>query len=161
MDGIQKYDDNKELVLLLVDLLYKMNDADEAISILKNALQKDSTNYIYPYTIGLLHQKREEYKQAIDAFKTALLLPSDTVKLYTNIGICYYNMGAEIEEKVRTISNNYRYLEEKEKSAKSFISATKWFEKAYEMDKNNQEVISRLKLLYIVLDNREKLYKLE
>ena len=88
-------------------------------------------------------------------------MPSDTVKLYTNIGICYYNIGAEIEERVRTITNNYRYMEEKEKSVKAFISATKWFEKAYEMDKKNKEVISKLKLLYIILDNKEKLFQLD
>jgi tetratricopeptide (TPR) repeat protein len=103
----------------------------------------------------------EEYNEAIAAYKNALTLPSDTLKIYTAIGTCYYNIGAEIEEKARTISDNYRYLREKEKSAVAFESAVQWFEKAYEMNPHHRETITKLYDLYNVLDKTEKMRMLE
>lgn len=161
LDGIKRYEDNEELVLLLVDLLYKKNDPEKAVSILNEAFSKDSSNYIFPYTKGLLHQKMEEYQKAIRAYKDALTLPSDTIKVYTGIGTCYYNIGAEIEEKARNITNNNKYLKVKEKSEEAFESALNWFEKAYEIDPDNQEIVTKLYELYKVLDKPGKLKMLE
>lgn len=161
LDGIKKYEDNEALILLLVDFLYRKNEPDKAIGILNEAFMKDSSNYIYPYTKGLLLQKTEEYDKAIDAYKVAFSLPSDTLKIYTSIGTCYYNMGAEMDEKARTITNNHDYLEIKEQSSTAFNTAITWFEKAYEIDDKNPEIISKLNLLYKALDLKEKIIQLE
>lgn len=161
LEGIKRYEDNEDLVLLLVDLLYKKENTEKAIKILNDAFSKDSSNYLFPYTKGLLHQKMEAYEKAIRAYKNALTLPSDTLKLYTNIGTCYYNIGAEIEEKARTISNNNIYRKEKEKSSEAFESALKWYEKAYKIDPDNQETVMKLYQLYKILDKEEKLKTLK
>jgi tetratricopeptide (TPR) repeat protein len=161
LEGIKRYEDNEDLVLLLVDLLYKKSNPEKAIKILNDAFSKDSSNYLFPYTKGLLHQKMEEYNKAIQAYKNALSLPSDTLKIYTSIGTCYYNIGAEIEQKARTISNNNIYRKEKEKSAAAFKSALHWFEKAYELNPDNQETVTKLYQLYKVLNKEEKLKMLE
>jgi tetratricopeptide (TPR) repeat protein len=161
LDGIKKYQNNEELVLLLVDLLYGKNNSEKAIKILNEAFSKDSTNYIFLYSKGLLYQKTEEYRKAIRAYKKALSLPSDTLKLYTGIGTCYYNIGAEIQEEARTISNNTEYRKKKEESTEAFTSALQWFEKAYAIDPDHKETVSKLYQLYIILDKEEKLETLD
>lgn len=161
LEGIKRYDNNEELVLLLVDLLYKKNNTDKAIKILDEAFSQDTSNYLFPYTKGLLYQKMEAYEKAIHAYKNALPLSSENMKILTGIGTAYYNTGAEIEENARTIADNYRYQREKEKSTEAFESAVKWFEKAYEMDTNNQETITKLYQLYKILDKEEKIKSLE
>ncbi len=159
--GIKEYEDNQELILVLVDLLYKQNKIEQSEKVLYDAFRDYPTNSIYPFNIGLFHQKAEEYEEAIGFYKKALTLPCDTVKLYSGIGTCYYNIGAEIDEKARTIENNFEYLEEKEKSSEAFSSALIWFEKAYEKDNTNQEVNTKLRQLYLLLGKREELLKLE
>jgi tetratricopeptide (TPR) repeat protein len=161
LDGIKSYNNNEKLVLLLVELVFNNNDSEKAIRILNDASSRDSSNYIYPYTIGLLHQKMGEYNKAISNYKKALDMPSDTTKVFAGIGTCYYNIGAEIEEKARTITNNDVYQKEKEKSAQAFKSALRWFEKAHEIDSDNQEIINRLYMLYKILDMDTQLIKPE
>jgi tetratricopeptide (TPR) repeat protein len=157
LDGINNYEDNEQLVLLLVDFLFKKNEPVKAVKVLDGAFKKDTSNYKYPYTKGLLYQKIEEYEKAINAYTRALTIPSDTVKIYTSIGTCYFNMGAEMEKRGRRISDNSEYRRIKEKSTAVFESALVWFEKAYEMDNDNQEIISKLNQLYIALDKKEKI----
>jgi tetratricopeptide (TPR) repeat protein len=157
--GIQKYKDNEELVLLLANLHCEKKEEEKAIETLNAAFEKDTSNYIFPYTIGLIHQKREEYNKAIDVYKKALDLPGDTVKLLMGIATCYYNIGAELDQVARTITNNYKYLEAKEKSDAAFDSAIKWLEKAYAIDKNNQEVISKMNQFYKLLDKNATIKK--
>ena len=157
LDGINNYKDNEQLVLLLVDLLYKKDEPKKAVKVLNDAFKKDSSNYTYLYAKGLLYQKTEDYKKAIDAYTFALSFPSDTLKIYTGIGTCYFNMGAEMDEKARTISNNTEYREVKEKSNIAFNSALIWLEKAYEMDKDNQELVTMLNRLYLALDKKDKI----
>ena len=161
LDGIKNYDNNEKLVLLLVDLYFKKTHNEKSITILNDIFRKDSSNYIYPFTIGLLYQKTEEYYKAIEAYKIALTLPSDTLKIYTDIGTCYLNIGVEIDEKARTITNNSEYLAEKEKSVSAYKSAIEWFERACEMDSDKQEIISKLYQLYMLLDEKEKIKNLD
>lgn len=156
LEGIKKYNENEELVLLLVDLFFEEKNPEKAVSILDEAFSRDTANYIFPYTKGLLYQKMEHYQKAIKAYEEALTLPSDTTKLYSSIGTCYYNIGAGIEENARTITNNRAFLLEKEKSAAAFKSALEWFEKAYERDPEDENTVKKLNLLYRVLDVREE-----
>ncbi len=160
-NGIDNYDDNQELNLILADLLYRQKKPDQSLDVLNEAYSKDSSNSIYLYNIGLFYQKDEDYKKAIGYFERALTLPSDTVKIYSGIGTCYYNMGANIDENARTIENNIKYLEEREKSFEDYNLALNWFEKAYEMDNSNQEIKDKLRQLYLILDKKEELHKLE
>lgn len=161
LDGIERYDDHENLVLLLVDLLYKSGEFEMAVNTLDTAFKKDSANYTYPYTKGLLYQKNEEYNKAIKAFNKALSLPSDTLKIYIGIGNSFYNKGAEINAKARTITNINRYQKEHEKSDRAFYSAIEWYEKAYELDQEDDEIKSKLIKLYGILDVKDKAFLLE
>ena len=161
LDGIKRYDDHENLVLLLVDLLYKSGDFEGAVNTLDLAIKNDSMNYTYPYSKGMLYQKNEEYDKAIRTFNEALNVPCDTLKIYIGIGDSYYNKGAEINAKARTISNINRYKKEHKKSDKAFYLALEWYEKAYELDSANKEIKSKLIQLYEILDIKDKIILLE
>jgi tetratricopeptide (TPR) repeat protein len=161
LESIERYDDKEELVLLLVDLLYDRSDYERAVAILDTVNAWNSAQYIYPFTKGLVYQKIEQYRKAIEAYTAALELAPDELKIYINIGTCYFNLGVEIEERARTITNNRLYREEKEKSTLEFRSAVEWFEKANEKDSDNQEVITKLYELYKILGITDKIRELE
>jgi tetratricopeptide (TPR) repeat protein len=160
-EDIHRYSESEDLVLLLADLLLKINEADKAVAFLDTAAVRDTSNYIYPYTKGLVYQKREVYRNAIEAYKTAIELAPDKESIYVNIGTCYYNIGVEIEENARTISNNRAFMEEKAKSEKEFASAVQWLEEAHERYPDNQAVIEKLYSLYKVLGISDKIKNME
>lgn len=156
LEGIEHYDDKEVLVLLLVDHLF-LRDVDRAVSILDVASASGPDKYIYPYTKGLIYQKTNQYQKAIDAYKEAIDLAQDELKIYKNMGTCYYNIGVEIEENSRAIINNKSFLEEKAKSIVAFESAVNCLEKVYEKDPRDQQVIVKLYELYKVLHITDKL----
>jgi tetratricopeptide (TPR) repeat protein len=160
-EDIDRYDDNEDLVMLLAELLYQKNEINKAVGVLDTAFTKKPDNYIFPYTIGLIYQNTGQYRKAIAAYKMAVDLAPEEVKIYTNIGTCYYNTGVEIQKNARTISNNRIFLEEKKKSESEFRSAIRWLEEAYEKDSDNQLVIEKLYALYKVLGITDKIKSME
>ncbi len=150
-ESIDIYKENQDMVLLLADLYYRKNEIGKAVSALDTALTRNPTNYIYPYTKGLIRQKKQLYPEAIDAYKQALVLAPDEVKIYTGIGTCYYNIGVDIQARARTISNSRAFHAVKAKSEEAFRSAVLWYEKANEKDPSNQEVGEKLYQLYKIL----------
>jgi len=162
MEGIKSHQKNEDLVLLLVDLLYQTNDAEMAVKILNSISDENPSNYLFPYTKGLVHQKTSHYREAIAAYEEAVNLAPDEIKIYENIGTCYFNIGVEIGENSRTIANNKTFLEEKAKSVAAFESAVEWLEKAIEKEPDNQQVTAKLYHLYnalLITDKTESLKK--
>ncbi len=157
LEGIDLYENNEELVLILADLFYKTADIEKAVDLLDSASLISPLNYIFPYTKGLIYQKTEHYDKAIEAYEEALTLAPNELKIYTNIGNCYYNIGVEIDMKARAITNNRIYKKEKERSADAFKSALSAFEKAHEKNPENRKIISKLNQLYEVLDISNKI----
>ena len=89
---------------------------ENAIATLDTASARDSSNYIFPYTKGLIYQKTEQYRKAIAAYKRSAELAPEDSKIYTNIGTCYYNIGVDIQKHARSITNNRAFLEEQAKA---------------------------------------------
>jgi tetratricopeptide (TPR) repeat protein len=156
-DGIVRFNDNELLVLLLSDFLVQNSQADKAIGLLDTIMARNPDNYVFPYTKGLIHQKLMQYSKAIEAYEEAIKISLDELKIFTNIGTCYYNIGVEIEEGARSISNSKAFLEEKAKSAAAYESAIQWLEKAYDKDPDNQNVILKLYQLYGALHLTDKI----
>lgn len=147
VDGIHRYAENEELVLLLVDLLLRTNDAHRAVAVLDTAASEHSENFIFPYAKGLVYEHTEQYAKAIGAYKKGIALAPDEARLYVNIGTCYYNTGVKIQAEARQITSNRKFLEEKARSEKAFESAEEWLQRAEEKDPDNEKVIRLLTFL--------------
>jgi tetratricopeptide (TPR) repeat protein len=161
MEGIKRYEDNEDLILLLVDMFFQTNADEKALDLLDDASLKNPSKHIFPYSKGLIYQKREQYQTAIDAYKEALTISPDETNIYTHIGTCYYNIGVDIEKNARAMTNKRAVAGEKEKSAEAFETAVTWFEKTLDKDPDNQYVISKLYQLYRVLDISDKMHNME
>ncbi len=155
-EGVKKYEDNEGLVLLLADLQFNKGDTEQSLLTLTRAHSQDPDNYIFPYTKGLIYQKTEQYNLAIANYKDALKLAPDESKIYTNIAICYYNIGVEIEDNSRLLTSNRAVEEEREKSKAAYESASSWLRQASDKGGSNQasalQLQQRLNRLNITLD---------
>ncbi|MFC2089534.1 tetratricopeptide repeat protein [Bacteroidota bacterium] len=159
-EGIEKYNFDEDLVLILTDLLYKMDATDDAISLLDRAIKADSSNFTFFYTKALVYQKMEQYSDAIRTFKKAALLDPEHADTYKNMGICYYNISVGYDENAMTISNNRLYQEEKARSIQSSKEAVRWLEKAYALNPSDISVREMLSELYNSLNMKDKLNRL-
>ena len=160
-EGIERYKNNEELVLLLANLHFSSNDTSAALLVLNKAIGSNPDNHIFYYTKGLIYQKTEQFIEAIDAYQEAVRYAPDELMAYVNIATSYYNIGVEIDENARAIMNGAMVREEKEKSAAAYDNAIAWLDKAYERDPKDQEVIRRLHGLYRALRINDKARILE
>lgn len=147
IDGIHRYRDSKQLVLLLVDLLLKTGEPERAVNVIDTAAKAHPENFIFPYAKGLVFEHTEQYDRAIAAYKEGIDLAPDEPRLYVNIGTCYYNTGVRIQAEARQITSNSKYLEEKARSEQAFASAAEWLIKARDKDPDNEKVLRLLTLL--------------
>jgi tetratricopeptide (TPR) repeat protein len=150
-EGIDNYDDNQELVLLLADLYVKAKDFDGALILLDESIAADSANHIYYHTKGLIYQKLGRYDEAIPAYFEAINHNPEDVMAHFHIATCYYNIGVEIEENARAITNNRLVLEEKEKSAAAFEAAFTWLNKTYRKKPGDQNITDKMDQLFNML----------
>jgi tetratricopeptide (TPR) repeat protein len=151
VEGVEKFSYHEDLVLLLTDLRYKTNETEEALNLLNRVIANQPSNYIFPYTKGLIFQKTNRYIQAIDSYTKANTIAPNELMVYVNIATCYLNIGVDIEESTRTITNNRMVQERKVKSTEAFESALKWLDKANEKIINDTEILSKINELYRTL----------
>ncbi len=161
IEGIEKYKESEDLVLLLADNLYNRSEWERAINILDSASVKQPQRSIFPFTQGLIYQKNEQYREAIDAFEKAHELAPDDLLIYVNIATCYYNIGVEIDEYARTINLNRRVLEERAKADKAFENSLKWLDRVYEKKPDDQDLLRRIHQIYKILNVEDKVSALE
>jgi tetratricopeptide (TPR) repeat protein len=160
-EHVHNYDDNQDLILVLVDLLYQKGEIEEAIKTLDNASKANPDQYIFLYTKGLIYQKGEQYTKAIESYKEAATIAPDELLIHIQIATCYYNIGVEIEENSRAINNSLRVLEEKAKSVAAFESAISWLDKAYDKKPDNPVIIMSLFELYKALSVSDKVNSMQ
>ena len=156
IEGVERYNSDENIVLQLVDLLVTTGRIESAILILDSAAVRMPENYVFPWTLGMVHQRMGLNEVAIGNFLTASDLAPGKVRIYYNLGICYYNTGVEISESARHIRNKVEYQAARMQAKASFQDAVRWLEKAYESDPGDQQTISKLYQLYYRLQMTEK-----
>ena len=160
-EGIDKYDENKDLILLLTDLLFENGETERAHEILDKASETNPEEYIYPYTKGLIYQKEKQYAKAVEFYKKSAELEPDELMTYINIATSYYNMGVEIEENTRSLNSSRRVQEERTRSEAAFESAAEWLGKAWEKKPEDHDIIIKLHDLYRALGINDMIRSLQ
>lgn len=155
-EGIRRYDDHENLVLLLTQILFEDNQPDEAMKVIDDAILNDPDNEVYHYSKGLIYQKERKFLQAIDSYARAISLNPDDVMAYVNIATCYYNIGVTHEEKALKLSNNKAVVMEREKSDRALRAANRWLDAAVKRQPRDPVVISKISRLYNALGKSDK-----
>lgn len=160
-ESLDRYDYDRTLVLQLVDRLVVTEQLEKAVTILDTAEVHRPEEYHFPWTRGLVYQRMGYHEKATESLRHAIDIAPEEVEICYDLGICYYNQGVEINESAREIQDNREYLDARESAMEEFRNAVNWLEKAYELEPENQQVISRLYQLYYRLQMTEKQKSLE
>ena len=151
-DGIAKYDDNEDLVLLLADIRYAMGLVEESLDLLDNKSEVYPSNYKFPYTRGLILQKAGNYEEAIVAYWESLELEPDKPIIYAHVATCFYNIGIEIEEQARTINRSAEVQDKRQRSTAALESASQWLNKTMELETRDPDALAIIRELSALLD---------
>ncbi|MFO7722541.1 MAG: hypothetical protein R6V49_04880 [Bacteroidales bacterium] len=130
--GIDHYSDPESLVLMMSGLLFRSGDVTGAVTLLEQAMAKDTVSWLIPYNKGLVLQKTGRFVQAVETYKKAFARAQDKPEISLNLATCYYNIGVEIEENTRTLTSSTAVRDEKDRSLEAYREAEYWVNKAWE-----------------------------
>ena len=174
-EGRTYFPQNQGLALEELQLYFETGRGKEAKSKLEEAVKMDSTNAQLFAILGNMYDQeaadakrpkneRDAAKQkAISAYKKALKIAPDNFESNFNMGVYYYNRGADLLKKVSDMDlQTYQTKGKKaEADAKNeFKQALPYFEACYRINKSDADAKKSLKNTYERLGRSEDAEKL-
>ena len=162
-DGRKVYPDDKDLANEELDLYFFMGRGNEAKSKLEDAIKMDSTRADLFSILGNMYDQesldekrpkkdRDASKaKALLSYKKALSLDQNNLESCFNLGVYYFNRGAEILKKVNQLDiNTYQKSGKKMEgeALSEFKLALPYFESAYLLKPKDEGVVNSLKNTY-------------
>lgn len=157
-EGLEIYDYDNQPVLYLVNLLTQSGRENQALKILDRAIFERPENHRFYWARGLILSDLGQPDQAIASLRSAIELAPEESKIYFHVGIVYHNLGVDLTEESLKVSSIDKYLELKSIAREQYEKAVFWLEKSYELDPYDDEVVSKLYVLYnqLHMDEKEK-----
>jgi Tfp pilus assembly protein PilF len=173
-EGFKYFPGDYELFLEETNIYLAFNDTERALSNLKVAVQKDSTNFYIYNAIGNMYDRlyndttrSDEIhamaeKEAVNAFSTAIRIKPDFYDAYLNLGAFYFNIAAPLMNKANQLPIDESALYEKlsKEAERYFRLAIPYLEKAISIDASDLTTLQSLRQAYTVLHEKEKLIKI-
>ena len=157
--AFNKYPENKDLMMNLVDFYYMNEMDDEAFAYVAQAKEKDPTNHSLYWVEGNIYMKQEKYEEAATAFRKSIELNPEIFDTQYNMGVCYYNQGSDMSAVANDIMDNRKYNEAVEEIKDIFQKAVPYMEKALELRPDDVETMTSLRELYYRLKTRNESYE--
>lgn len=161
--GIAKYPANAaNLYIAMINFYLGRKDVKSAFGFVEKALEKDPTNASLWQVYGRAIEDKDKQK-AIDAYKKMIELDPKNFNGYYNVGTVYFNMGVEANDKANAIplSDEAGYKAALVVADDLFKQALPFFEQAYELNKEDAELLSGLKQLFYRFKMNDKLEEVQ
>ncbi len=128
------------------------NNMEQAQKVVDDAIAQEPNNANFYNLKGILTERSLGMEQAFPIFKKASEIDPSNSQAFFNMGRYYYNQAAEI------IKNNPDLLGDAltAKLKPIYEQCVPYLEKAYELDKNNNDAKNALRNIYYQLGNTEK-----
>ena len=158
--GFEKYPENKDVLLTLIQFYLNADRSKEALVYLDEAIAKDPENVQYYFARGCLNEKVKP-EDAVGDYEKALQKDPNFFNALYNLGVIYYNRGTEKEGEASNERDNKKYEALKKQADEIFLESAPYFEKAAksaetENNKANQKLaLEVLKSIYYRLQSAD------
>ncbi|MDN4752995.1 tetratricopeptide repeat protein [Porphyromonadaceae bacterium W3.11] len=160
-DGAALFPEESFYVNNIIDAYIKQNQLDEAKSYLDIAISEHPDNAQLYYTYGFLYENGyQDTDKAIEYYTKATEIDPTYAQGFFGIGRCHFNAGHALINNV-DLSDQEKYKEATVKSEKLFKQSIPFFEKAIELEPDNQDFLRALSNCYYVLGMEEERAKIE
>src|SRR5690554_239138 len=154
--GFELYPEDDRILTTLINYYLQTSQNKEALEYLNTAIEKDPENHSFYNARGVLHDMGMEFEKALADYQKALELKDDYFEPLLNIGVIYYNQGAEEMNSANDIKDNKAYEIAKKAANETFRKSLPYMEKAHELKPEDTMVLETLKNLYYRFDMMEK-----
>lgn len=150
-----KFPDNKEITLQLIDLYIKSNKNADALKYIKDAKEADPTNYSLYFAAGIIYLNQLEYDKAIPELQKSIELKSDLFDTQYGLGAAYINKAADMFKAANEIMDVKKYSDAVDQANLVYAKALPYMEKALELKPDDTYAMGSLQELYYRLKAKD------
>ncbi|MCK9325782.1 MAG: tetratricopeptide repeat protein [Bacteroidales bacterium] len=158
--GIEKYPENNvNLYLEIINYYLPKNQITEVFSFIEKALEKDPNNHLLWNVYGQALEQKEDMEKAAEAYTKAVEIDSTFFVGWYNIGRLNYNLGVNAQEAANQIPLNDEagFKAAVEVADNHFKAGLPYFEKAFEINPNDPDLLTALRQIYYRFKMNDKL----
>ena len=152
----EKFPDEKDIRLNLIDLYIKAGKSDEALEQLAIAKAEDPENYSLHFAEGIIYLNQSKYDQAIEDLSKSIELNPDFFDSQYGLGAAYINKASEMFTQANDIMDVDKYNTAIDEAMKVFAKALPYMEKANELKADDIFTLRSLRELYYRLKMTDK-----
>jgi tetratricopeptide (TPR) repeat protein len=151
--------DDLNLIIAETNIYLMQGKTKEAQDLLNIAVEKDPTNHLLHYAIGVNMAEFGNFEEAEKSYNKAIELKPDYFDAIYNLGALYVNTAASIMEKANAlpVEQTADYDKLKAEADNLLNKAIPTLEKAEALQPNDLNTLYSLKQLYTRTNNMEKL----
>lgn len=156
-DSFEKYPDNEQIMVELINYYIDHEKRNEAISYLDMALQKQPENMTLYLAKASALEKLNREEDAIEVYEAAISKDQTQYLPYYSIGVIYYNRAIAIINDAAQLPATAvkEYEAEMSKGNSQLKEALPFLEKAYNLDSSEISVLESLRLIYYRLQSND------
>ena len=160
-EGKAKFPGDYDLLLTLGNTYLKEGDNQGFVDAMKEAIEKDPTNEVLYYNIGVVSADLGMKVEAKEAYKKAIEIKPDYTDAYINLAAMILGREKEINEEISALpirlnkKNKAKFNRLKKEKNGVYKEAITYLEGAYEFDKTNVALLQTMKNIYYALDRND------
>jgi tetratricopeptide (TPR) repeat protein len=162
-EGVKKFPSSNVLATREIEYNLMAGKEKEMISKISSQLEKNPTNKLYAYYLGLAYGTAKETAKAEEAYQKALAIDPNYVDANINIGVLILNNGIDLYNKANRIpeSKVAEYNVAKKKAIAEFDRAYPFLQKAADLNPKSNIALTSLKRYYTVKGDNDKVKEVE
>ncbi|MFO7621597.1 MAG: hypothetical protein R6W81_10090 [Bacteroidales bacterium] len=152
----EKFPDDPNVTLNLIDLYIKSGKDDEALKYLVLAKERDPDNFSLYFAEGIIYLNNEKFDEAITNLTRSVELNSELYDNQYGLGAAYINKASDMFVKANEIMDVNKYSAAIDEAMVVFAKALPYMEKANELKPNDIYALRSLRELYYRLQQTDK-----
>ena len=140
-EGVQKFPKEPWFLQNLINHFVFSNQNEEALSYLNAAIAAEPQVADYHYVKGNMEESLGNYDEALKAFEKAVEINPNLVDAYAGMGRVFYNQAVKVNDAALNIDAKDvdAYTKAEKEMNQLFKQSLPFFEKAYQMNKDDYE----------------------
>ncbi|QCR21879.1 lipopolysaccharide assembly protein LapB [Pontibacter sp. SGAir0037] len=157
-EGLKEHPNDVYLMQEELRYYLQADRGDEAMAKLQNAITADPNNASLHAVMGNLLERKKDLDGATASYKKALAIDPNSFDANYNLAVLEYNRGSEVNNKAakmdyKTYQKQGKALEEQAK--KHFAASLPYFEKAHQIQPDDQATLQNLNRVYTRLNRTQ------
>lgn len=160
--GIDKFPNDANILFAKINILLVEEKYDEVIASLGSAITLDPENYTLYFVQGQSYEQMGDIENARVGYLKALEINPDYTDALYNMGALYFNKGVEITMRANDLpfEKEEEYEKLKAEALVEYLAAEPYFEKAFELLPDDENLEKSLKQIYKDTQQMDKLNEL-